>query len=80
MTRVESAPSSVDRQSISGGLPTLLTCRETAALLRTSTKAIYAMVERRQLPGVVRIGRRVLVRAETLVEWLRQKSAPSLER
>lgn len=70
----------LDRQSMADGLPTLLTCGETANLLRTSTKAIYAMVERRQLPGVVRIGRRVLIRAETLVEWLRQKSAPSLER
>jgi hypothetical protein len=36
------------------------------------------MVERRQLPGVVRIGRRVLVRADELLHWLEQKSASSL--
>jgi excisionase family DNA binding protein len=60
----------------SGGL----TSAEVAALLRTSKKAVYAMVERRQLPGVVRLGRRVLFRQSTLVDWLRQKSAPSLER
>ena len=49
-------------------------------LLRTSRKAIYTMIERAQLPGVARIGRRVLVREDALLDWLRQKSAPSLER
>mgnify|MGYP001269063623 CR=1 FL=1 len=60
--------------------PMLLTPTEVAVLLRTSRKAIYSMVERAQLPGVVRIGRRVLVREDTLLDWLRQKSTPSLER
>ena len=55
----------------------LLTIDETASLLRTSRKAIYAMVARQQLPGVVRLGRRVLIRQADLVLWLRQKSAPS---
>jgi excisionase family DNA binding protein len=58
-------------------LPILLTSAEVAGLLRTSRKAIYAMVERGQLPGVVRIGRRVLIQEADLLEWLRQKSAPS---
>jgi excisionase family DNA binding protein len=57
----------------------LLTIEEVGALLRTSRKAIYAMVERRQLPGIVRIGRRVLVREDALLHWLGQKSTPSLE-
>ena len=60
--------------------PNLLTPVEVADVLRTTKKAIYAMVERAQLPGVVRIGRRVLVREEALLDWLRQKSTPSLER
>jgi excisionase family DNA binding protein len=60
-------------------LPVLLTPEEVAALLRTSRKAVYAMIERAQLPGVVRIGRRVLVREADLLDWLRQKSTPSLE-
>lgn len=59
--------------------PTLLTPSEVAALLRTSKKAIYAMVERGQLPGILRIGRRLLVREDHLLEWLRQKSTPSPE-
>jgi excisionase family DNA binding protein len=57
-----------------------LTAHEVAAVLRTTRKAVYAMIERHQLPGVVRIGRRVLVRQDALLDWLRQKSTPSLER
>ena len=60
--------------------PSLLLVSEVAVLLRTSVKAVYSMIERGTLPGVVRIGRRVLVRHDTLVDWLRQKSAPSPER
>ena len=36
------------------------------------------MMARGQLPGVIRIGRRVLVRADELVDWLDQKRVPSL--
>ena len=60
-------------------LPVLLTAGEVAVLLRTSRKAVYQMIERRQLPGVTRVGRRVLVRSRDLLDWLRQKSAPSLK-
>ena len=58
-------------------LPMLLTVDDVAQLLRTTNRAIYAMIERRQLPGVVRIGRRVLLRSADLLDWLNQKSAPS---
>ena len=60
-------------------LPRLLTLREVADLLRTTPKATYAMVSRGQLPGVVRIGRRVLIRYDDLVEWLHERRAPSPE-
>jgi excisionase family DNA binding protein len=60
-------------------LPVLLTAGEVALLLRTSRKAVYQMIERGHLPGVTRIGRRVLVRSQDLLDWLRQKSAPSLK-
>jgi len=60
-------------------LPVLLTIDEAADLLRTSRRAIYAMIARRQLPGVIRIRRRVLVRSADLLDWLHQKRAPSPE-
>ncbi len=50
--------------------PELLTVQEVATLLRTSTKAVYAMIERGQLPGLRRIGRRVLIRRPELLHWL----------
>ena len=66
----------IERSESSSRLPALLTPAEVASLLRTSRCAIYAMIERSQLPGVVRIGRRVLLRETDLLEWLRQKSTP----
>jgi excisionase family DNA binding protein len=57
----------------------LMTVPEVATFLRTSPKAIYTMIERGQLPGVLRIGRRVLVDRRALVDWLGQKATPSLE-
>jgi len=59
--------------------PVLFTVAEAAELLRTTPTAIYAMVARAQLPGVTRIGRRVLFRSADLLDWLDQKRAPSPE-
>jgi len=58
-------------------LPLLLTAEETAELLRTTRTAIYAMAGRGQLPGVTRLGRRLLFRSDVLLDWLNQKRAPS---
>src|SRR3990172_4174085 len=41
--------------------PYLLTADDTAELLRTSRKGIYSMASRGELPGVTRIGRRLLL-------------------
>lgn len=60
----------------SRGVP-LMTVPEVAQLLRTTRKAIYTLVEREQLPGVVRLGRRVLVNGDVLIDFLRQSSTPS---
>ena len=57
--------------------PFLLTADDVASLLRTTRIAVYAMVGRAQIPGVIRLGRRVLFRRDTLLDWLDQKSAPS---
>ena len=66
-----------ERSGRSRSMPMLLTVDDAAELLRTTRRAIYAMIERRQLPGIIRIGRRVLLRADDLLDWLNQKSAPS---
>jgi len=59
-------------------MPELLTVEETAAYLRTTPKAIYNLVWKRQLPGVIRLGRRVLVKRTALLRWLDQNTAASL--
>lgn len=61
--------------AISG--PMLLTVAEAASYLRTSEAAIYKMVERHQVPGVVRVGRRLLFHHQTLVHWLSQNATLS---
>ena len=60
-------------------LPHLLTTPEVSDVLRQSQKATYAMIARGQLPGVVRIGRRVLIHRDDLLRWLDESRAPSPE-
>ena len=66
-----------ERRARRAELPIFLNVDEAAELLRTSRRAMYAMIERRQLPGVTRVRRRVLLRADDLLDWLNQKRAPS---
>lgn len=60
------------------GLPFLLTADEVADLLRTSRGVIYGMASMEQLPGIMRIGRRLLFRRDRMLEWLRESSATPL--
>ena len=59
------------------GLPELLTAEEVAAWLGKSVRAVYAMVERGQLPGVIHVGRRLLFEKQVLVRWLDERRALS---
>ena len=76
-TRTFNAADARDQTAVR--LPALLTVDEAAEFLRTTRRAIYAMIARRQLPGIVRIRRRVLLRVDDLLDWLDQKRAPSPE-
>lgn len=57
-------------------LPRLLTVEEVAVWLRTTRKAVYAMVERGQLP-VFPVGTRVLFREDEMVAWLKRRAMSS---
>jgi excisionase family DNA binding protein len=61
---------------LSTAVPILLTPDEVAGILRTSKKAIYVMAQRGQLPGVVRVGRRLLFDQSDLVRFLAEQSKP----
>lgn len=69
----------IGRDGVRSGatLPPLLTVAEVATWLKTTTKAIYAMIARGQLPGIVRIGTRVLVEERALLRWLDERRAAS---
>ena len=56
-------------------LPYHLTVPEVADLIRTSRSQVYNMISSGLLPGVVRIGRRVLVCRDDLLVWLDGKRA-----
>jgi excisionase family DNA binding protein len=58
-------------------LPLLLPVESAAEVLHTTPKAIYAMAERGQLPGAVRVGRRLLIRRDELLDSLGGSRAPS---
>jgi excisionase family DNA binding protein len=53
-------------------LPVMLTVRESAGLLRTTTKAIYQRIRRGKMPGVVKLGRCYLVNRDSLIRAIRK--------
>lgn len=59
-------------------VPHLLTIDEVAGHLRTTRKAVYALIRRGTLPGVIRLPRRLLVDRAVLVGWLEERRAVSL--
>jgi excisionase family DNA binding protein len=60
--------------------PVLLTVPEAADLLRTTPKAVYALVQRGQIAGLRRVGRRLLIHRRELLDSLAESRAPSPER
>ena len=47
----------------------LMTVDELAAYLNVSKRAVYAMVARDQVPGLVRVGRRMRFEPRTIRAW-----------
>ncbi|MEZ4447899.1 MAG: helix-turn-helix domain-containing protein [Nannocystaceae bacterium] len=52
----------------------LMTADELAAWLHCSRRAVYDRVYRGQLPGVVRVGRRMYFMRESVLAFLRENS------
>lgn len=62
-------------------LPMYLTVVEAAGLLRTTPKGVYSMIERGQMPGVVRpLPRKILIRTKELLDFLDHNCASSAPR
>ena len=60
------------------GLPFFLTSAEAADLLRITRKALYIMVERGTVPGVIRRSpRRIVFDTDVLRQFLRQQVTSS---
>ena len=58
--------------------PYLLTVDELARdYLRTSRKGVWRMAQRGRIPGVVKVGRRLLFRRDRVVRWLSENGASS---
>jgi len=53
----------------------LLTVAETAAICRQTVDQTYVQIREDRLPGVVRIGRKILVREDSLFAWLESGGA-----
>ena len=55
-------------------LPYLLTADDVAALLRITRKAVYCMVNRGEIPGVKKVGRRVRFLRDVVLAWIAEEN------
>lgn len=51
-------------------LPAVLTPDDLAALLRVRKRAVLDAIQRGELPGVRRVGRRIRADRDTVLQWL----------
>lgn len=64
--------------SPSSPLPEVLKAAEVARLLRIDRKTLYEAVQRKQVPGVIRVGRSLRFCRQVLLTWLGQdRPAPT---
>lgn len=65
-------PDSVHQDEAAAAASTspMLTTADVAHLLRISREVVYQRIARAQLPGVVRVGRKILIRRDRVMRWL----------
>ena len=61
------------------GLPAVLTVDEVAAFLRMNRKTVFASIATGEMPGR-KVGRRVVILRDALLEWMRSKARVSSRR
>lgn len=66
--------------SSSTAVSPLMTPDELASWLHCTRRAVYDRVYRGQLPGPVRVGRRLYFLRDRVLIWLREATAPSPRR
>ena len=59
-----------ETNSVVGELPVVLTAAELARLLRIRRRSVYGAIRRREIPGVQKLGRKVLIHRDTVLKWL----------
>lgn len=57
-------------------MPRLMTVPELAALLRVTEAAVRSMMQRREVPGIVRIRRRIRFDAAAIGRWIIENRVP----
>jgi len=62
--------SPINRNSEFSDLPPILTVKELADVLRVNPKTLYEAIDDGQIPGVQRIGRRIVIVRDVVVDWL----------
>jgi len=67
-----------DQNTTKPETPLLHTADEVAGILRTSRQVVYEMNRKHQIPGALRVGRKLLFRRDRLLQWLRESSVSSL--
>lgn len=70
-------PRPADPAQAAGAEPALMQIPEVARFIGKKNAAIYKMIERGQLPGVTRIGRRLYIRRADLLRFLAEGRVPS---
>jgi len=57
--------------------PVLLKAAELAELLRVTRQSVYSMNNRGEIPGAIKIGRRLRFDRGTVLDWIRRASSSS---